>query len=67
MGIDFLAGLVVLKSIVIDVVLGMDWLGKYDGIILCAKKFVLLTSQQGDRIEVANTPPSKEEGKVYQD
>jgi hypothetical protein len=62
MGIDFLAGLVVLKSIVIDVVLGMDWLGKYDGIILCAKKFVLLTSQQGDRIEfVATTSPKKKE------
>jgi hypothetical protein len=62
MGIDFLAGLVVLKSIVIDVVLGMDWLEKYDGIILCAKKFVLLTSQQGDRIEfVATTSPKKKE------
>jgi hypothetical protein len=26
------------------VILGMDWLGKCDGIILCAKKSVLITS-----------------------
>jgi hypothetical protein len=42
----------------------MDWLGECDGIILCAKKSVLLTSPQGDRIEVATTSPSKKEEKV---
>jgi hypothetical protein len=61
-GIDFQADLVVLTSRGIDVILGMDWLGECDGIILCAKKSVLLTSPQGDRIEVATTAPSKEEG-----
>jgi hypothetical protein len=45
----------------------MNWLGKCDGIILCAKKSMLLTSPQGDRIEVIATTPSKEEGKVNQD
>jgi hypothetical protein len=45
----------------------MDWLGECDGIILCAKKSVFLTSPQGDRIEVVATAPSKEEGKVNQD
>jgi hypothetical protein len=45
----------------------MDWLGKSDGIIPCAKKSVLLTSPQGDRIEVIATTPSKKEGKVNQD
>jgi hypothetical protein len=45
----------------------MDWLGECDGIILCAKKSVLLTGPQGDRIEVATTVPSKEEGEVNQD
>jgi hypothetical protein len=49
------------------VILGMDWLGKCDGIIPCAKKSVLLTSPQGERIEVVTTVPSKEEGKVNQD
>jgi hypothetical protein len=65
--IDFQADLVVLTSSGIDVILGIDWLGECDGIILCAKKLVLLTSPQGDRIEVVATAPSKEEGKVNQD
>jgi hypothetical protein len=40
----------------------MDWLGKHDGIILCAKKSVLLTSPQGQRIEfVAAASPKKKE------
>jgi hypothetical protein len=55
--------LVILTSGGIDVILGMDWLGKHDGIILCAKKPVLLTSPQGDMIEFVATRISKE-GKV---
>jgi predicted aspartyl protease len=43
-GIDFQADLVVLTSNGIDVILGVDWLGECDGIILCAEKSVLLTS-----------------------
>jgi predicted aspartyl protease len=66
-GIDFQADLVVLTSSGIDVILGMDWLGECDEIILCAKKSVLLTSLQGDRIEVVATALPKEEGKVNQD
>jgi hypothetical protein len=59
--IDFEANLVIITSSGIDVILGMDWLGKHDGIILCAKKFVLLTSPKGDRIEfVATASPKKE-------
>jgi hypothetical protein len=65
--IDFQADLVVLTSSGIDVILGMDWLGECDGIILCAKMSVLLTSPQGGRIEVVITTPSKKEGKVNQD
>jgi hypothetical protein len=33
MGVDFPSNLVVLKSWGIDVILGMDWLRKYDGVI----------------------------------
>jgi predicted aspartyl protease len=65
--IDFQADLVVLTSSGIDVILGMDWLGECDGMILCAKKSVLLTSPQGERIEVVTTAPSKKEGKENQD
>jgi hypothetical protein len=35
MGVDFPPNLVVLKSWGIDVILGMDWLRKYDGVIQC--------------------------------
>jgi hypothetical protein len=66
-GMDFQADLVVLTSSGIDLILGMDWLGECDRIILCAKKSVLLNQPQGDRIEVVATAPSKEEGKVNQD
>jgi hypothetical protein len=44
------------------VILGMDWLGKHNGIILCAKKYVLLTSPKRDRIEfVATASPKNKE------
>src|SRR5690348_8224725 len=65
MRIEFLADLVVLKSKAIDVILGMDWLGKHDGIIQCAKKSVLLTSPQGERIEFGTTPATHAEGTVW--
>jgi hypothetical protein len=64
-GIDFQADLVVLTSS--DVILGMDWLGEGDGIIQCAKKTVLLSSPQGDRIEVSATTSSNKEIEVNQD
>jgi hypothetical protein len=35
-GVDFLANLIVLDSKGIGIILGMDWLSKYDGVILCA-------------------------------
>jgi hypothetical protein len=60
---DFQADLVVLTSSGLDVILGMDWLGECDGIVMCAKKSVLITSPQEDRIEVATTAPSKKENK----
>jgi hypothetical protein len=66
-GIDFQADLIVLTSSGIDVILGMDWLGECDGIILCAKKSVLLTNPQGDRIEVSATTSSNKEREVNQD
>jgi hypothetical protein len=60
--IDFEADLVIITSRWIDVILGMDWLVKHDRIILCAKKSVLLTSPQGQRIEfVATANPKKKE------
>jgi hypothetical protein len=39
-GLDFLANLIVLDSKGIDIILGMDWLRKYDRVILCAKRAI---------------------------
>jgi hypothetical protein len=51
MGIDFLSNLILLDSKGIDIVLGMDWLSKYDGVIQCAKKAVRLTKKDGTTVE----------------
>jgi hypothetical protein len=50
-GVDFLANLVVLDSKGIDIILGMDWLRKYDGVILCAKRVIRLTKEDGTIVE----------------
>jgi hypothetical protein len=46
-GVDFLAKLIVLDSEGIDIILGMDWLIKYDRVILCAKRAIRLTKEGG--------------------
>jgi hypothetical protein len=51
-GISFLVELIILESSGIDVILGIDYLTKYDGIISCAERMVTLTSPQGDKFEV---------------
>jgi hypothetical protein len=43
--------LIPLDSKVIDIILGMDWLSKYDGVIQCARKAVRLTKKDGATIE----------------
>jgi hypothetical protein len=50
-GIDFLVNLIVLDSKGIDIILGMDWLRKYDGVILCAKRAIRLTKEDGTIVE----------------
>ena len=41
-GVEFLVDLVVLKSKGIDVILGMDWLSRHNGLIGCTDKVVYL-------------------------
>jgi hypothetical protein len=65
--IDFEADLVIITSSGIDVILGMDWFGRHDGIILCAKKSVLLTRPARTKDRVCCYCKPKEEGKVNQD
>jgi hypothetical protein len=50
-GVDFLANLIVLDSKGIDIILGMDWLRKYDRVILCAKRVIRLTKKDGTIVE----------------
>jgi hypothetical protein len=51
-GIRFLVKLIILESRGIDVILGIYYLTKYDGVISCAQRMVTLTSPQEERIEV---------------
>jgi hypothetical protein len=50
-GVDFLANLIVLDSRGIDIILGMDWLRKYDRVILCAKRAIRLAKEDGTIVE----------------
>jgi hypothetical protein len=49
--VDFLVNLIVLDSKAIDIILGMGWLRKYDGVILCAKRAIRLTKKDGTIVE----------------
>jgi hypothetical protein len=42
-GVDFPSNLILVDSKGIDIILGMDWLSKYDVVIQCARKVVKLT------------------------
>jgi hypothetical protein len=57
-GVDFLANLIVLDSKGIDIILGMDWLRKSDGVILCAKRAIRLTKQDGTIVEFRAAIPT---------
>jgi hypothetical protein len=50
-GGGFLANLIVLESKGIEVILGMDWLSKYNGLIDCAKKAIWLIASSGKELE----------------
>nr|CAH66107.1 OSIGBa0101K10.6 [Oryza sativa] len=46
-GVPFLANLILLESKDLDIILGMDWLARYKGVIDCANRKVTLTSNDG--------------------
>jgi hypothetical protein len=47
----------VLDSKGIDIILGMDWLRKYDGVIFCAKRAIRLTKEDGTIMEFSAAIP----------
>jgi hypothetical protein len=59
-GVDFLANLIVLDSNGIDIIFGMDWLRKYDGVILCAKRAIRLTKEDGTPVEFNAVIPTEQ-------
>jgi hypothetical protein len=63
-GIDFPVNLVVLGSNGIDVILGCDWLKSCDGVIQCAKGTIMLTSPQGERIQVSTDMSTDAKGET---
>jgi hypothetical protein len=44
----------------IDIILGMDWLRKYDGVILCAKRIIRLTKEDGTIMEFSAAIPAEQ-------
>jgi hypothetical protein len=50
-GVDFLSNLIVIDSKGIDIILGIDWMKKYDRAILCAKRAICLTQEDGTTVE----------------
>jgi hypothetical protein len=54
-GVDILLNLFIIDTKGIDIILGMDWLRKYDGVILCAKRAIQLTKEDGTTVEFVAT------------
>jgi hypothetical protein len=55
-GVDFVTNLIVLESKGIDIILGMDWLGKHKVLIDYAKKSVKVTTLGGKELEFIAEP-----------
>jgi hypothetical protein len=58
--------LILLDSKGIDIILGMDWLSKYDGVIQCAKKAVRLIKKDGTTIEFVAVVQADQAGMLSQ-
>jgi hypothetical protein len=65
-GVDFPSNLILLDSKGIDIILGMDWLSKYDGVIQCARKIVKLTKKDGTSVEFVALVQSGSDSKLNQ-
>jgi hypothetical protein len=65
-GVDFLSNLILLDSKDIDIILGMDWLSKYERLIQCARKAVKLTKKYGTSVEFVALVQSGLDSKLNQ-
>jgi hypothetical protein len=57
-GVSFKTNLIILGTKGLDVVLGMDWMSKYQGHIDCTRKSIAVTNSKGIQIEHVATMPS---------
>jgi hypothetical protein len=62
--VDFPSNPILLDSKGIDIILGMDWLSKYDGVIQCARKAVKLTQKDGTSVDFVAIVRSDPDGKL---
>jgi hypothetical protein len=65
-GIAFPANLIVMGTQGIDVILGMNWLDKYQAVISCDKRTVKLMSPLGEEVVTELVPPEPKKGSCYQ-
>jgi hypothetical protein len=65
-GIAFPANLIVMGTQGIDVILGMNWLDKYQAVISCDKRTIKLTYPLGDEVVTKLVPPKPRKGSCYQ-
>jgi hypothetical protein len=65
-GVNFPSNLILLDSKGIDIMLGMDWLRKYDGVIQYARKAVKLTKKDGTSVEFVAMVQSGPDSKLNQ-
>jgi hypothetical protein len=65
-GVDFPSNLILLDSKGIDIILGMDWLSKYNGVIQCARKAVKLTKKDGTSVEFVTMVQSNQDSVLNQ-
>jgi predicted aspartyl protease len=65
LGRKFWAMPIVLEDSTIDLILGMNWLKKSNGVIHCARGTIELSSPDGDRFEITVAPPTSNTPVVY--
>nr|ABA97359.1 retrotransposon protein, putative, Ty3-gypsy subclass [Oryza sativa Japonica Group] len=58
-GLIFPANLILLESKDLDVILGMDWLTRYRGVIDCASRTIKLTNAKGEVVTFQSPVPQK--------
>jgi hypothetical protein len=65
-GIAFPAILIVMGTQGIDVILGMNWLDKYQAIISCDKRIIKLVSPLGEEVVAKLISPEPRKGSCHQ-